>query len=161
HAAPHGEVFVDVPYRFAGSRVPGIQPAALAAGTSIHPHARADVRRPGDVVRLESLIIHAVVRVGDVEPAGHRRERTRRLVLAAGRGRADATGHHALFGAIRRILSGPSCLAIDAVSPVGEYEFPGGDHFPGFAVERIDESIAIGMHEDFALATVHLNVGED
>src|SRR5205823_11748652 len=52
---------------------PGIQPAALAAGTSIHPHARADVRRPGDVVRLESLIIHAVVRVGDVERSEERR----------------------------------------------------------------------------------------
>src|SRR5436190_11337988 len=161
HAAPDREVLVDVPNGLPGRRVPRVEPAPMTAGSCVHLHAGADVGRARDVVGLRALVVHAIIGVWNVEPPGLRRERAGRLVLAAGRGGTDASRNHARLGAKRRILRRAAGLAIDAVRPVGEDKLAGRDHFPGFAVERVDESIAVGMDEHFAFASIHLNVGEN
>ena len=161
HATPHGEILVDVPHRFAPCGIPGIHTAAFSTGARVHLHTRTDVGRPGDVVGLQPFVIHAVVGVGEVKPSRRRRERARRLVLATGRRRADSMRDDDFPGAVRRILHRPSGAKIDAVGPVREHELLGRDHFTRLPIERVDESVAVGMHQDFALPAVYLDVGED
>src|SRR6185503_5726028 len=105
HAAVDRELlFLGAPDFLALHRIPRHQLAVIAARPRVHLHARAEIRRAGDVVRLYPLVVHAGVVRRNVDQTGPRRERRRRHVLRAGRRRTDAARDHAELRALRRIL---------------------------------------------------------
>ena len=71
-AAPHRERLADFPHRPARNRIPRRHLAAMPARTRIHLDVRSDVRRPGNVICLRSLHVHAQILMRDVEQSGLR-----------------------------------------------------------------------------------------
>src|SRR5205814_6998655 len=118
HAAPDREVLVDMPYGLPRGRIPSVQPAAMPTRSGVHLHARTDVRRPRDVIGLDAFVVHAVVRIREVEPSRRGRERARGLVLAPGGRGTDPARHDALLGAIGGIFDRPAGAQIDAFRPI-------------------------------------------
>src|SRR5215210_9597122 len=57
-AAVSRQVLLDLPRHFALHRIPGDEPATMAAGAREHPHDRADVRLTGGVLHLDAFIVH-------------------------------------------------------------------------------------------------------
>src|SRR5437762_3312967 len=83
-AAPHRKVFFDRPYLPRVDGIPGIELAAMAAGTSVHFYTHTNVRSAGDVVRLHSLFVLAEVLMRDVEESRQWRVRRRLPVFRSG-----------------------------------------------------------------------------
>ena len=55
----------------------------------------------------------------------------------------------------------PAGLWIDAARPVHRREVLGGDQFPSLAVEDVEKSILVRLHQDFASGSVDRELRED
>src|SRR6185312_9412004 len=71
------------------------------------------------------------------------------------------TGFAGLVVADIGILDRPACLWIDATRPSNRREVLGGDQFPSLAVDDVEKSILVRLHQYFASDSVDREVRED
>ena len=152
-AAPDREVLLDRPGRLARCRTSqAVNSPRLPPGPGSCCTFGADVRRAGDVVRLDALAVHAQVLVRDVEQPGPRREGRRLPVLGARRrsGRCRARPCPTCgFLSGRRIAAGRSS-GRRPWSTLIVAERLGRQHLAGRAVDHVDVAVALGVDEHLA-----------
>src|SRR4029078_6046649 len=123
---------------------------------SVHLYVRANVGRSGDVIRLETFLVHAQVLMRDVDEARAWRVRRRLPILRARRGGTTVARdlrHTCRF--LGHVLKSSS-LEVDAAGRVDEAERLCRQHLAGLSVDDVEISVAIKTQDETAHAALHV-----
>src|SRR5665213_482529 len=158
----HGHIgFLDGPYLFAGSRVPGHEFSEVAAGRRIAMHIHPIVWRTRNVTGVVVGDIHA-----DIKDIGIYQTRSRRScgwlpILTAYIRRTDIDELDVRMRFLVWNDHRSSGLHVETAGPVLIGKRTGLEHFPGGSVDRVGVGIAVEVDQHLARLAIDRQVHQD
>src|SRR5215213_5881132 len=159
--APDWEVFLDRPALARVLHVPPAELATMATRPRLHFDFCANVRRAGDVVRLEALPVHAQIVVRDVDKPRSWRIRGWIPVLRAGCSRANVANSAIELWFFLGIHDQTAALEVHALGRIRVGEGLGRKDFAVGAVDHIEVRIALRPDENLPLLTFPFHVQQN